>query len=289
MLTAGSAILSASLFELAAPDAVHAADLTQRIQRGAYLSKVQLALKETVAENTALIPELLRLALNDAATYDKATKTGGANGSIRFSEELGRPENKGLDKAVQLLEKVKGLLDASEDKSGPIGWADLIQLAGRAAAKASFLEAAVRKAGGDRKKGRTIVDAFGSSSQWGFFDKQFGRKDATEADPPGRVLDWAKASNAEIKEKFAAYGLKPRQVVALSPFFGPDQDAVERKLAEDPEFAPFVQKYQRSRETISQTNYEVDLITTFTKLAQLGAPISYETYTYPPPRVTFKF
>jgi len=30
---------------------------------------------------------LLTLALNDAITYDKATKTGGANGSIRLAQK----------------------------------------------------------------------------------------------------------------------------------------------------------------------------------------------------------
>ena len=43
----------------------------------------------------------------------------------------------------------------------------------------------------------------------------------------------------------------------MSAFLGPDQLATETKLAADPEVRPWVEKYQRSRETVSQTDYEV--------------------------------
>lgn len=48
--------------------------------------------------------------------------------------------------------------------------------------------------------------------QWGQFDKLLGRADAGEADPEGRVLSWETASTAEIKDRFAKLGIKPRQV-----------------------------------------------------------------------------
>lgn len=50
------------------------------------------------------------------------------------------------------------------------------------------------------------------------------------------------------------------QIAVLSAFLGPDQSATEAKLATDPEFAPWVKKYQESRETVSQTDYEVRFI-----------------------------
>ena len=43
----------------------------------------------------------------------------------------------------------------------------------------------------------------------------------------------------------------------MSAFLGPDQMATEALLAMDPDVTPWVQKYQRSRETVSQTDYEV--------------------------------
>lgn len=48
-----------------------------------------------------------------------------------------------------------------------------------------------------------------------------------------------------------------RQLAVLSAFLGPDQAATEELLASDPDVFPWVQKYQRSRETVSQTDYEV--------------------------------
>jgi hypothetical protein len=45
------------------------------------------------------------------------------------SDELSRPENKGLQNAVNFLETVKAQVD-SETKGGPISWADLIQFGG---------------------------------------------------------------------------------------------------------------------------------------------------------------
>ncbi|KAJ7528906.1 hypothetical protein O6H91_15G081000 [Diphasiastrum complanatum] len=265
----------------------NAADLIQRLQRDEFLTSIRDTLKIAVKENRDLVPHLLRLALNDAATYDKESKSGGPNGSIRFSSELQRPENQGLQAAVKLLEDVKKKID-SESKGGPLSWADLTQLAGQSAAKRTFLDAAIKKCGGDENKGSQVFTAFGSNGQWGFFNKQFGRSESQEPDPEGRVILWEQASVPEIKEKFSKLGLKPRQIAVLSAFLGPSQDAIEAKLATDPEVAPWVEKYQRSRETTSQTDYEVDLIGAFTRLSTLGQTINYEAYTYPPKKVKLK-
>lgn len=48
-----------------------------------------------------------------------------------------------------------------------------------------------------------------------------------------------------------------RQLAVMSVFLGPDQAATEALLATDKDVSPWVQKYQRSRETVSQTDYEV--------------------------------
>lgn len=49
------------------------------------------------------------------------------------------------------------------------------------------------------------------------------------------------------------------QLAVLSAFLGPDQAATEALLATDKDVAPWVDKYQRSRETVSQTDYEVSI------------------------------
>ncbi|KAB2023726.1 hypothetical protein ES319_D06G038300v1 [Gossypium barbadense] len=257
-----------------------AADLIQRRQRSEFLSSIKETLAKAMTGNPDLIPSMLTLALNDAMTYDKATKSGGSNGSIRFSSELSRPENKGLAAAMSLLDEAKKEID-SYSKGGPISYADLIQYAAQAAVKSTFLAAAIRKCGGNEDKGRTLYAAYGSSGQWGLFDRQFGRSDAEEPDPEGRVPIWEKASVQEMKDKFKEIGFGPRQLAVMSAFLGPEQSATEALLVNDPEVTPWVQKYQRSRETVSQTDYEVDLITTLTKLSCLGQQINYEAYTYP--------
>ncbi|XP_052189455.1 thylakoid lumenal 29 kDa protein, chloroplastic [Diospyros lotus] len=258
----------------------NAADLIQRRQRSEFQSKVKGTLSTAIKGNTDLVPSILTLALNDAMTYDKATKSGGPNGSIRFSSEISRPENKGLSAALSLVEEAKKEID-SYSKGGPISFADLIQYAAQSAIKSTFLTSAIRKCGGNEEKGALLYTAYGSIGQWGLFDKQFGRSDTEETDPEGRIPQWDKASVQEMKDKFSAVGFGPRQLAVMSAFLGPDQVATEALLATDRDVAPWVDKYQRSRETISQTDYEVDLITALTKLSSLGQQINYEAYTYP--------
>lgn len=272
---------SSSLIEVA-----NAADLIQRRQRSEFQSKIKDTLYKALKENKNLIPSVLTLALNDAITYEKATKSGGPNGSIRFSSEISRPENKNLAAALSLLEEAKKEID-SDAKGGSISYADLIQFAAQSAAKSTFLASAIRKCGGNEEKGNILYTAYGSSGQWSLFDKQFGRSDAEEPDPEGRVPQWDKSTVQEMKNKFSAIGFGPRQLAVLSAFLGPDQSATEALLASDPEVFPWVQKYQRSRETVSQTDYEVDLITTLTKLSSLGQQINYEAYSYPVQKVDF--
>ncbi|OAY23261.1 thylakoid lumenal 29 kDa protein, chloroplastic isoform X1 [Manihot esculenta] len=258
----------------------NAADLIQRRQRSEFQSSVKQTIFTAIKGKPEVIPSILTLALNDAMTFDKATKSGGPNGSVRFSSEISRPENKGLSAALDLLEEAKKEID-SYSKGGPISYADLIQFAAQSALKSTFLASAIRKCGGNEEKGTLLYTAYGSNGQWGLFDKQFGRTDTQEPDPEGRIPQWEKATVQEMKDKFKAVGFGPRQLAVMSAFLGPDQAATEALLATDPEVLPWVQKYQRSRETVSETDYEVDLITTLTKLSCLGQQINYEAYTYP--------
>ncbi|XP_049388076.1 thylakoid lumenal 29 kDa protein, chloroplastic [Solanum stenotomum] len=239
-------------------EVANAADLIQRRQRSDFQSKIKLTLYDAIKANPDIIPSLLTLALNDAITYDKATKTGGPNGSIRFSSEISRPENKGLDAALNLLEESKKVID-SDSKGGPISYADLIQFAAQSAVKSTFIASAISKCGGNVEKGTLLYSAYGSNGQWGQFDRIFGRSDAQEPDPEGRVPQWDKASVQEMKDKFKAVGLGPRQLAVMSAFLGPDQAATETLLASDPEVLPWIQKYQRSRETVSRTDYEASI------------------------------
>ncbi|XP_023762346.1 thylakoid lumenal 29 kDa protein, chloroplastic [Lactuca sativa] len=281
--------LVASCSPISSPfiETANAADLIQRRQRSDFQSSIKMTLYKAIKANPELISPLLTLALNDSMTYDKPTKTGGPNGSIRFSSEIERPENKGLSAALSMVEEAKKEID-SYSKGGPISYSDLIQLAAQSAVKSTFLASAIRKCGGNEEKGNLLYSAYGSNGQWGLFDRNFGRSDAQEPDPEGRVPNWATASVQEMKDKFIAIGLGPRQLAVMSAFLGPDQLATEAKLATDPDVVKWVEKYQRSRETVSETDYEVDLITALTKMSGLGQNINYEAYSYAVPKIDFK-
>ncbi|KAG0462246.1 hypothetical protein HPP92_020722 [Vanilla planifolia] len=123
-----------------------AADLIQRRQRYEFQTIVKDTLSKALKQHLELIPSILTLALNDAATYDKATNTGGPNGSIRLRMEISRPENRGLSAALDLLVEAKKEID-SYSKGGLISYADLIQFAAQAAVKKTFLASAIRKCG----------------------------------------------------------------------------------------------------------------------------------------------
>mmetsp|Transcript_11855 Transcript_11855/g.21438 ORF Transcript_11855/g.21438 Transcript_11855/m.21438 type:complete len:300 (-) Transcript_11855:56-955(-) len=73
-------------------------------------------------EKTPCMPLMVRLAWHDAGTYDKETKTGGANASIRFDPEITHGANAGLKIAIDLLEPIKQAVPE-------ISYADLYQLA----------------------------------------------------------------------------------------------------------------------------------------------------------------
>ncbi|XP_010526808.1 PREDICTED: L-ascorbate peroxidase 5, peroxisomal isoform X2 [Tarenaya hassleriana] len=125
-------------------------------------------------------PIMLRLAWHDAGTYDAKNKTGGPNGSIRFEEELKRPPNKGLEKAVQFCEEVKA-------KHPRITYADLYQLAGVVA-----------------------VEVTGGPA----IEFNPGRKDADSPDE-GELPDPNQGAS-HLRTVFSRMGLSDKDIVALS-------------------------------------------------------------------------
>ena len=66
-------------------------------------------------------PIMVRLAWHDSGTYDASKRIGGADGSIRFADELAHGANAGLDKAKRYVDKFK--------KQFPVlSYADIIQM-----------------------------------------------------------------------------------------------------------------------------------------------------------------
>ena len=156
---------------------------------------------ECLAELTAMVdtknshPILLRLAWSDVGSFDCTLRSwpqcGGANGAIRFDKELDQQVNKGLDKAIALLEPIK-------ERFPVVTWADLIQMAGAIA---------VERAGGP------------------VIDMVYGRVDAPEHDdsyihatqlcPRWPYPEGAPSAQVHIRNVFYRMGFTNREIVAL--------------------------------------------------------------------------
>lgn len=128
------------------------------------------------------MPIILRLAWHDAGTYDKDTRTGGPNGSVRFSE-LSHDANKGLEKAIAFMQPIK-------DQFPKIGYGDLYQFAGIVA---------IEYCGGPQIPFRQ------------------GRADATEKEAveDGRLPDGHKKEQ-HLRDVFYRMGFNDQEIVALS-------------------------------------------------------------------------
>jgi adenylate cyclase len=141
--------------------------------------RLRLVLQNSMSIQKA--PLFLRLAFHDAATYSRSAGTGGANGSVRFPEELARPDNAGLKPAVDALAPIK-------DQFPGVSWADLIALAGAVA---------VERCGGPEIR------------------VTMGRKDAASAEQEGNVPQRT-ATITELKARFHDMGLTTQELVVLS-------------------------------------------------------------------------
>lgn len=148
-----------------------------------YMAEIEKARRDLRAliASKSCAPIMLRLAWHDAGTYDKQTKTGGPNGSIRFPEEYNHSANAGIKIAIDLLEPIK-------QKHPKITYADLYQIAGVVAVEVTG--------------GPTI-------------DFVPGRRDSSVCPKEGRLPD-AKQGASHLREVFYRMGLSDKDIVALS-------------------------------------------------------------------------
>jgi len=143
------------------------------------LRKLKRAIHSAISLQKA--PLMLRLAFHDAGSWNSKTKTGGADGSIRFPEELARDENKGLQVAIDLLKPIK-------EQFPDVSWADLIALGGALS---------VARVGGPE------------------IFIPMGRKDADKPCPTGLIPN-RETSEADVKGRFADMGFTLKEMVALT-------------------------------------------------------------------------
>ncbi|XP_062195506.1 probable L-ascorbate peroxidase 4, peroxisomal [Phragmites australis] len=144
------------------------------------VDKARRALRALISSK-GCAPIMLRLAWHDAGTYDVNTKTGGANGSIRYEEEYTHGSNAGLKIAIDLLEPIKA-------KNPRITYADLYQLAGVVAVEVT---------------GGPTVEFVP------------GRRDSSVCPREGRLPD-AKKGAPHLRDIFYRMGLTDKDIIALS-------------------------------------------------------------------------
>lgn len=139
-------------------------------------------------------PILVRLAWHDSGTFDKNggsfPECGGANGSIRFPNELNHGANAGLSKAVNYLRTFKS-------KYPEVTWADLIQMGSACS---------IEHAGGPK------------------INMKYGRCETSEANecpkegnlPNANGLGGSPGAAQHLRDVFHRMGFTDQEIVALS-------------------------------------------------------------------------
>jgi L-ascorbate peroxidase len=205
-------------------------------------------------------PAHLRLAFHDAGTYDAATNTGGAHGTVRLREQLQRGDIAGWGHAcIELLAEVKPNFPS-------VSWADMVALGGAAA---------VLKCGGP------------------VMEIGLGRTDADKPAPTNRLPGGFEGAGM-LKRMFARMGLGVQDLVALSgahtlghsqrrPFTSepwvfsnqyyvqlihasePALLGTDTAMVDDPELRPYVELYAADEE-----RFRRDFTASYRRLTWLG-------------------
>ncbi|XRA99100.1 L-ascorbate peroxidase [Pycnococcus provasolii] len=197
MLLSKSATASAAMALLAAisPQAFWPAlaeSSTLRSLTPEELDDVRKTVKSAIPQAKA--PAVIRLAFHDAGTYDRRTRTGGANGTIR--NELERPESIGLKRGIKAVEAA---IAKSPNVLSQVSFADAVQLCAAACIELLTPDDALATS--------RVLDAM-----------RVGRVDAPidASDPTGRMPS-EKAGATELARVFdEQYGFDENRMVVLS-------------------------------------------------------------------------
>ncbi|QDZ21428.1 hypothetical protein A3770_05p39460 [Chloropicon primus] len=244
-------------------------------QRQEVLGLIKDAIKANVSDDYV---KCLKLAFLDAVSYDKGAKTGGANGSIAlFPDELKALGLDGeLSTTVSQIKKAKEEVERASKFPLTISVADMIVFAAYYKVRSNFIKQIVDKAK-DPTSANVILQGYGND----FPPPPLGRVDAEAPDGSSLSL-----STADLAQRALGNGLTAGNVTALAACFPTGTlEEVESQLKEiDGKFAFYTKSYQQSRQTVTQTNYQIDFAAGFAKLSTLGAKFDVERYFHPIPK-----
>ena len=139
------------------------------------------------------------------------------------SEELGRPENKGLADTVKALASAKDKVDAASKTEDGLSWTDLVAYAAQVRTRQAFREELKKAIGQDK-----IVPGLGND----FPQPPLGGVDGAGPSPVG-LIPAADAPLDEWTATFARMGLRNTDLAVIGPdVIGDDPAKVEARLAE---------------------------------------------------------
>jgi L-ascorbate peroxidase len=222
--------------------------------------QIEAVLKESKKLDGISFQAMLRLVVHDAITSESAS----LDGSIRFSEELKRPENAGLAPVVSTLEGVQKEL--SEATGLEITFADTEAYAMQAIAFRQFKDDLCASIGKDQ----SVMGCDDYVKQFGTLPRtlSLGRRDASK--PVTGDMPWVGKSATEVKETFKSLGFSVWDICCLAPgFFETEAKGVEF-LMQDEECAIKLGEIDRSQKTKTKSNYQASFFDAVQKLANTG-------------------
>ena len=239
---------------------------------------VKEAVKKCVTEDYTTV---LQLAFLDAITFDKSAKTGGANGSVRNSDEL---KALGLsDKYAKAIDQI-GKAKAEAEKSAPfpltLSWADTLVLAAYYKTQRHFIDSVLERAK-DVQSANIILQGYSND----FPVPPLGRVDADGSDASSLSL-----KTADLVQRGLDNGLLAGEISALAAAFPTGTlEEVEAEIKDmGGNFKFYINSFQKSRTELTQTNYQIDLGRALFKLSTLGAKFEPERYFRPVPKPNLK-
>eukprot|EP00670_Eutreptiella_braarudii_P003900 CAMPEP_0174302568 /NCGR_PEP_ID=MMETSP0809-20121228/59697_1 /TAXON_ID=73025 ORGANISM="Eutreptiella gymnastica-like, Strain CCMP1594" /NCGR_SAMPLE_ID=MMETSP0809 /ASSEMBLY_ACC=CAM_ASM_000658 /LENGTH=406 /DNA_ID=CAMNT_0015408485 /DNA_START=31 /DNA_END=1251 /DNA_ORIENTATION=- len=205
------------------------------------------------------VPEILRLVLHDTLTFDLATKTGGFGGSIRFPEELGRPENVGLAPVVSKLEALQKELQEATGVN--LSFTDTVAFAGQMILAQDFKATLCSRVGACD----VVYNGYGNKPK----RLPLGRQDFPSPDPEGRI-PWTGSSVEDFKQAFKGIGLTAKDLCTCASGLLEDPEAGEALLMTDKQCAGILKDLEKSKQTTTRTTYEVTLFNAYTRLVNVA-------------------